>query len=102
MIHLVCVVYAIQSVICSGFSLCYAQDFVCVMYGIQSVLCTGFSLCYVRNLVCVCMGFSLCYVQSFVCLMCSIWCLWLAAEAARLALMTGALVLGNLHRSVYI
>ena len=31
--------------------------------------------------------FSVCYVQSLVCLMRNIYCLWLAAKAARVALM---------------
>ena len=38
----------------------------------------------------VCAVFRLCYVQFVVCLVCSIYCLWLAAEAARAALLIPA------------
>ena len=39
--------------------------------GIQSVLCTGFSLCDVRDLV-LCRIFSPCCVRSLVCAVCSL------------------------------
>ena len=53
MMYLVCVMCGMESMLCTGFSLCYVWDLVCLMCGILSVLCEVFSLCYVQSLVCV-------------------------------------------------
>ena len=97
-------ILCIYSVLCVGFSMHFVQSLVCVMCRLQSLLCGGFSQCYVWDSVCVmcglytvlCAGFSLCYVQSSVCPMSSLLCLWLAAEAARVALMI------HVHTCIYI
>ena len=49
MIYLVFVMCGMQSVLCTGFSLCYVQSLVCVMCSFECVLCAVCSLCYVQS-----------------------------------------------------